>query len=54
MSAYPLVNKWLERIEARPGTYAGLGIPSRAPTKKLSKEEEEAKAEEAKKWIHSK
>ncbi|WVW85950.1 hypothetical protein I302_107988 [Kwoniella bestiolae CBS 10118] len=44
---YPHVAKWLETIEARPAVYKGLGVPTRG--KKLSKEEEDKKAEESRK-----
>ncbi|ODN82488.1 glutathione S-transferase [Cryptococcus wingfieldii CBS 7118] len=50
---FPAVAKWLEAIEARPGVYAGLGVPTRSAVKR-TKEEEEKLAEEAKKWIHKK
>ncbi|TYJ52293.1 hypothetical protein B9479_007108 [Cryptococcus floricola] len=50
---FPAVARWLEAIEARPGVYAGLGVPTRGAVKR-TKEEEEQLAEEAKKWIHKK
>lgn len=46
---YPKLAAWLERINARKGVYAGLGIPERS--KKLTKEEEEQAAKEASQWI---
>ncbi|WWD03435.1 hypothetical protein V865_001487 [Kwoniella europaea PYCC6329] len=47
ITPFPHVQKWLETIEARPAVYKGLGVPTRA--KKLTKEEEEEKAEQARK-----
>lgn len=46
---YPKLAAWVEAIRARPGAYAGLGIPERK--KPLSKEEEEKAAKEAQEWI---
>ncbi|KAG8912756.1 glutathione S- transferase, nitrogen catabolite repression regulator [Tulasnella sp. 418] len=46
---FPNVDAWLQRIEARPGVYEGLGVPVRG--KKLTKEEEEKHAAEARAWI---
>jgi len=46
---FPNVAAWLKRIEERPGVYAGLGVPVRR--QKLTKEEEEKAAAEARKWI---
>ena len=48
--AFPLLTAWLERIEARPGTDRGLGVPERGKAN-LSKEEQEKQAQEAAKWI---
>ena len=48
---FPKLKAWLERIRARPGAYAGLGVPTR--TKPLTKEEEEKVAKEASEWILS-
>ncbi|WVQ72966.1 hypothetical protein IAR50_002528 [Cryptococcus sp. DSM 104548] len=53
ITPFPALGKWLEAIEARPGVYAGLGVPVRSELKK-SKEEQEKQAEAAKKWIHKK
>ncbi|OWZ63746.1 hypothetical protein AYX15_04322 [Cryptococcus neoformans] len=50
ITPFPNVAKWLERIEARPATYRGLGVPERGKGKR-SKEEEEEDAREASKWI---
>ncbi|WWC71822.1 uncharacterized protein I206_105781 [Kwoniella pini CBS 10737] len=47
ITPFPNVKKWLDTIEARPAVYAGLGVPTR--TKKLTKEEEDQKAAEARK-----
>ncbi|WWC91522.1 uncharacterized protein L201_006468 [Kwoniella dendrophila CBS 6074] len=44
---FPNVKKWLDTIEARPAVYKGVGVPSRP--KKLTKEEEDAKAEASRK-----
>jgi len=46
---FPAVAAWLKRIEERPAVYEGLGVPVRG--KKMTKEEEEAAAAEASKWI---
>lgn len=50
ITPFPNVAKWLERIEARPATYKGLGVPERRKGKR-SKEEEEEDAREASKWV---
>ncbi|WVF73135.1 hypothetical protein IAT40_007954 [Kwoniella sp. CBS 6097] len=47
ITPFPSVAKWLEAIESRPAVYKGLGVPTRG--KKLSKEEEDEKAAEARK-----
>ncbi|KZP22351.1 glutathione S-transferase [Athelia psychrophila] len=47
---FPKLQAWLARIAARPATQAGLDIPTKQKPKR-TKEEEEAYAEEAKKWI---
>lgn len=52
ITPFPNVDKWLERIEARPATYKGLGVPERGKGKR-SEEEEEEDAREASKWIMS-
>jgi glutathione S-transferase len=49
ISPYPKLSAWLDRIHARPGADAGLGVPERG--RKLTKEEEQKKAEEARAWI---
>lgn len=49
ITPFPKLAAWLDRIESRPGAYAGLGVPTRG--KKLTKEEEEEKAKEAQAWI---
>ncbi|KAG8956031.1 glutathione S- transferase, nitrogen catabolite repression regulator [Tulasnella sp. 424] len=46
---FPNVQAWLDRIEARPAVYEGLGVPARG--KKMTKEEEEKAAAEARAWI---
>jgi len=49
---FPNVAAWIERISARPQVVAGLRVPE--PVKPpASKEEEEARAAEARKWILS-
>jgi glutathione S-transferase len=48
-SEFPAVEAWIERVEARPAVYEGLGVPTRG--KKLTPEEQEQKAAEARKWI---
>jgi len=50
ISEFPKLVAWKDRIEARKGTYNGLGVPERAKAK-MTKEEEEAKAKEASKWV---
>ena len=50
MSPYPKLQAWIERIEARPAAYAGLGIPSRKKVA-LSKEEQEKEAKEGSSWV---
>ncbi|ORY28143.1 glutathione S-transferase [Naematelia encephala] len=49
ITQFPKLEAWVNRIEARPGAYAGLGIPTRG--KKLTKEEEEAHAKQNSAWI---
>jgi hypothetical protein len=49
ITPFPKLAAWIDRIESRPGAYAGLGVPTRG--KKLTKEEEEEKAKEAQAWI---
>ena len=49
ISPFPKLAAWVERIQERPGAYAGVGIPTRV--QKLTEEEEEAKAKEASEWI---
>jgi len=47
---FPHVKAWIDRIAARPQVVAGLNVPH--PVKPpASKEEEEARAAEARKWI---
>lgn len=48
--AFPLLTAWLDRIEARPGTDRGLGVPERGKKNK-SEEEQKKEAEAAQKWI---
>ncbi|WVQ84895.1 hypothetical protein IAT38_007058 [Cryptococcus sp. DSM 104549] len=46
---YPHLEKWLETISARPGVYAGQGVPERQ--QKRTKEEEEKFLKESKAWV---
>jgi len=46
---FPNVAAWLERINARPAVYEALGVPTRG--RKLTKEEEDKQAAEAREWI---
>jgi len=50
MTPYPKLVAWLARIEARPGAYAGVGIPERSRAN-LTKEEQEKEAKETQKWV---
>ena len=48
---YPKLHAWLERIRARPGAYAGFGIPTRG--KPMTKEEEEEVNKAVSEWIQA-
>jgi hypothetical protein len=50
MSAYPTLTAWIDRIEARPGAHAGLGVPERKKVI-LTKQEEEEDAKKNAKWV---
>ncbi len=50
MKPYPKLMAWIDRIEARPGAYNGLGVPERK-AKPASKEEAEKEAKQNSAWI---